>query len=95
MLYELCVEGFPLSVEAEEIKALFSACGVVRSVQMDTMDCGGFSLGMARVQMGAEEDAQRSLRLLHRVTLGGRPVLLFRIPQPSFAQEPVLATMTS
>jgi RNA recognition motif-containing protein len=95
MRYELCVKGFPLSVGAEEIKGLFSTCGLVRSVEMDIVDYGGFFLGMARVEMGSEEEAQRSLRLLHQVTWGGRPLLLFRIPQPSCLQEPVLATVTS
>ena len=82
MRQELCVEGFPLTVTQEELKSMFSACGLVLSVELESTE-NGLPLGIARVEMGSAEEAQRALRLLHRTTVGGRRILVFPAPQNS------------
>ena len=79
MSTEVCVEGFPPSTTVQELKDLFSECGPVLSVEL-AMTVDGHPLGIAKVKMGQVEGAQKAVRLLHHVQLGGRTLLVFRTP---------------
>ena len=82
MSSEVCVEGFPPTVTEQELKNLFSDCGPVLSVEVATTD-DGQPLGFATVEMGQDDAAERAIRTLHHVQLGGRTLLVYRSPQIS------------
>lgn len=75
MSARLFVDGLPPSFTEQELATLFSGCGSVLSVQMTLLD--GHSLGIAEVQMAAEE-ADRAIRELHHLRLDGKLLLVFR-----------------
>jgi RNA recognition motif-containing protein len=77
MPQEILVDGLPPSFTEEELKLLFSTCGLVLSVEIE-MTLEGLQLGIARVQMGSIEEAEQAVRHMDHATLRGRTLLVFR-----------------
>ena len=77
MSTSVCVEGLPSSITVQELKDLFSECGPVLSVELAS-SADGQPLGIATVEMGQIEGAEKAVRILHHVQLGGRTLLVFR-----------------
>jgi RNA recognition motif-containing protein len=78
MSTSLFVEGFPPSVSAQELFALFAPYGRVKSVELAT-SWDGRPLRIAEIQMERSEDAEWAIRLLHRSHLDGELILVFRL----------------
>ena len=76
MSTEVCVEGFPPTVTEQELKDLFSACGTVLSIQMETTE-EGHPMGFAEVVMANQTEADNAMEALHLVYLHGRLLLVF------------------
>ncbi len=78
MSTSLFIEGFPPTVSAQELFALFAPYGRVRSVELAT-SWDGRPLRIAEVQMERAEDADWAIRLLHRSHMDGELILVFRL----------------
>lgn len=76
MSHEICIDGFPPTVTAEELKILFSECGPVLSVDL-VRSVEGSSMGVARLQMESSEAAENAVRMFNRAKLDGRTLLVF------------------
>jgi RNA recognition motif-containing protein len=76
----LFIEGFPPSVSAQELFALFAPYGRVISVELAT-SWDGRPLRIADIQMERSEDADWAVRLLHRSHMDGELILVFRLPE--------------
>jgi RNA-binding proteins (RRM domain) len=74
----LFIEGFPLSVSAQELFALFAHYGKVESVELAT-SWDGRPLRIAEIRMARSEDAEWAIRLLHRSEMDGKRILVFRL----------------
>ncbi|MCC2640777.1 MAG: recognition motif [Nitrospira sp.] len=74
----LFIEGFPPSVSAQELFALFADYGRVESVELGT-SWDGRPLQIAEIRMARSEDADWAIRLLHRSEIDGVRILVFRL----------------
>jgi len=84
----LFIEGFPLSVSAQDIFALFAPYGRVESVELAT-SWDGRPLRIAEVRMQRSEDADWAIHLLHRSEMDGERILVFRLPEDILPLLPV------
>lgn len=74
------VDGLASSVSMEVLIRLFSDCGTVRSVDI-LPKINGESLGIAKVQMGSAEEANRAIEIMNHTTLNGRVLVVFKEPE--------------
>ena len=74
------IEGFPLSVSAQDLFALFAPYGRVESVELAT-SWDGRPLRIAEVRMERSEDADWAIRLLHRSDMDGERIIVFRLQE--------------
>jgi RNA recognition motif-containing protein len=74
----LFVEGFPPSVSAQELVALFAPFGRVTSVEL-AKSWDGRPLRIAEIRMECAEGADWAIRLLHRSHMDGELILVFRL----------------
>ena len=73
------VDGLASSVSMEVLIRLFSDCGTVRSIDI-LPKINGKSLGIAKVQMGSAEEANRAIEILNQATLNGKVLVVFKEP---------------
>jgi RNA recognition motif-containing protein len=73
------VDGLASSVSMEVLIRLFSDCGTVRSIDM-LPKINGQSLGIAKVQMGSAEEADRAIQIMNQATLNGKVLVVFQEP---------------
>ena len=78
MSYDILVDGIPPSVTEEELSHLFSACGTVLAVSLEKT-LAGVSLGIARIQMSAPDEAEQAVRSFHHAQISGCTLLVFPI----------------
>ena len=71
------VDGLASSVSMEVLIRLFSDCGTVRSVDI-LPKINGESLGIAKVQMGSAEEADRAIEVMNKTTLNGKVLVVFK-----------------
>jgi RNA recognition motif-containing protein len=83
MSTSLFIEGFPASVSAKELYALFAPCGRVKSVELAT-SWDGRPMRIAEIRMERSEDADWAIRLLHRSQMDGELILVFRLRKEIF-----------
>ena len=76
MSYKVCVDGFPSSLDDEELANLFSTFGTVLSVHR-SKDPTGQPMGFAEVEMAQAEEADKAIQALHRIRVSGELVLVF------------------
>jgi len=76
----LYVDGLASSVSMEVLIRLFSDCGTVRSVDL-LPKINGESLGIAKVQMGSAEEADRAIQVTNKTILDGRVLVVFKEPE--------------
>lgn len=74
----LFIEGFPPSMSAHELFALFAPYGRVTSVELAT-SWDGRPLRIAEIRMERCEDADWAIRLLHRSDMDGERIFVFRL----------------
>jgi RNA recognition motif-containing protein len=74
----LFIEGFPRSVSAQDLRALFAAYGRVTSVELAN-SWDGRPMRIAEIHMERAEDADWAIRLLHRSHMDGELILVFRL----------------
>jgi RNA recognition motif-containing protein len=73
------VDGLASSVSMEVLIRLFSDCGTVRSIDI-LPKINGQALGIAKVQMGSAEEADRAIEIMNQATLNGRVLIVFKEP---------------
>ena len=78
MSTSLFIEGFPLSVSAQDLLSLFARYGKVRSVELAN-SWDGRPMRIAEVHMERREDADWAIRLLHRSRMDGELIMVFRL----------------
>jgi RNA recognition motif-containing protein len=81
------IEGFPLSVSAQDLFALFAPYGRVESVELAT-SWDGRPLRIAEVSMERSEAADWPIRLLHRSEMNGERIIVFRLLEDIFPLLP-------
>jgi RNA recognition motif-containing protein len=74
------VDGLASSVSMEVLIRLFSDCGTVQSVDILPKINGEF-LGMAKVQMGSADEADRAIEVMNQATLNGKVLVVFKEPE--------------
>jgi RNA recognition motif-containing protein len=80
MSAHMYVDGLASSVTRDVLITLFSGCGTVRSIQI-LPKMNGESLGIAKVQMGSAEEADRAIQVMNKTILNGRVLVVFKEPE--------------
>ena len=84
----LYVDGLASSVSMEVLIRLFSDCGTVRSIDI-LPKINGESLGIAKVQMGSAEEANRAIEIMNQATLNGKVLVVFKEPETNGKIPPI------
>lgn len=83
---KLYVGGIPYATTNEELKALFSAAGVVTSAQIIIDKMTNRSKGFGFVEMSSEAEAQKAIEMFHDKDYQGRK-LTVNVARPLAPRE--------